>query len=45
MAPPDFRLSAGGIPISPVPLVAARRATIHRHYYEVLTSEKRNDPL
>jgi hypothetical protein len=51
MAPPDFRcpgtwrLSAGGIPIPPVPHGAARHAAIHRHYYEVLTPEERNDPL
>jgi hypothetical protein len=51
MAPPDFRcpgtwrLSAGGIPIPPVPHGAARQAAIHRHYYEVLTPEERNDPL
>jgi hypothetical protein len=51
MAPPDFRcpgtwrLSAGGIPIPPVPHGAARQAAIPRHYYEVLTSEERNDPL
>jgi hypothetical protein len=51
MAPPDFqcpgtwRLSAGGIPILPVPHSAARQAAIHRHYYEVLTPEDRNDPL
>jgi hypothetical protein len=43
MAPPDFRcprtwrLSAGGIPIPPVPHGAAWKATIHRHFYEVLT--------
>jgi hypothetical protein len=51
MAPPDFRcpvtwrLSVGGIPIPPVPHGAARQAAIHRHYYEVLTPEERNDPL
>jgi hypothetical protein len=51
MAPPDFRcpgtwrLSAGGIPIPPVPHGAARQAAVHRHYYEVLTPEERNDPL
>jgi hypothetical protein len=51
MVPPYFRcpgtwrLSAGGILISPVPHGAARRAAIHRHYYEVLTPEERNDPL
>jgi hypothetical protein len=50
MAPPDFwcldtwRLSAGGIPIPPVPHGSARQA-VHRHYYEVLTPEERNDPL
>jgi hypothetical protein len=50
MAPPDFRcpgawrLSAGGIPISPVPHGAVRQAAIHRHYYEILTSEEHNDP-
>jgi hypothetical protein len=38
-------LSAGGIPIPPVPHGAARQAAIHRHYYEVLTPEERNDPL
>jgi hypothetical protein len=51
MAPPDFwcpstrRLSADRIPIPPVPHGAARSAAIHRHYYEVLTPEERNDPL
>jgi hypothetical protein len=51
MAPPDFRclgtwrLSAGGIPIPPVLHGTARQATVHRHYYEVLTPEERNDPL
>jgi hypothetical protein len=51
MAPPDFRcpniwrLSAGGIPIPPVPHSAVRQAAIHRHYYEVLTPEERNNPL
>jgi hypothetical protein len=51
MAPPDFRcpgtwrLSAGGIPISPVSHGAARGAAIHRHFYEGLTAEKRADPL
>jgi hypothetical protein len=51
MAPPDFRclgmwmLSMGGIPIPPVRHGAARSASIHRHYYEVLTPEERNDPL
>jgi hypothetical protein len=51
MAPPDFRcpgmwrLSAGGIPIAPVQHDAERSAAIHRHYYEVLTLEERNDPL
>jgi hypothetical protein len=50
MAPPDFRcpgmwrLSAGGIPISPVPHSAACQAAVHQHYYEVLTPEERNDP-
>jgi hypothetical protein len=55
MAPPDFRcpgawrlsdwrLSVGGIPIPPVPHGAACQAAIHRHYYEVLTLEERNDP-
>jgi hypothetical protein len=50
MAPPDFwcpgtwRLSAGGIPIPPVPHGAARQAAVHRHYYEVLTPEERNNP-
>jgi hypothetical protein len=51
MAPLDFwcpgtwRLSADGIPIPSVPHGSARQAAIHRHYYEVLTSEERNDPL
>jgi hypothetical protein len=50
MAPPDFRcpgawkLSAGGIPIPSEPHGAAHQATFHRHYYEVLTPEERNDP-
>jgi hypothetical protein len=51
MAPPDFRcpdtwrLSAGGIPIPPVPHGPARQAAVHRHYYEVLTLEECKDPL
>jgi hypothetical protein len=51
MAPPDFRclgmwmLSVGGIPIPPVQHGAVRSASIHHHYYEVLTPEERNDPL
>jgi hypothetical protein len=51
MAPSDFRcpgtwrLSAGGIPIPPVPHGTARQVAIHRHYWEVLTPEERNDPL
>jgi hypothetical protein len=51
MAPPDFRcpgtwrLSAVGIPIPLVPHGAARQGTIHRHYWEVLTPEERNNPL
>jgi hypothetical protein len=51
MAPLDFwcprtwRLSAGSIPIPPVPHGAARQAFIHRHYYEVLTPEERDDLL
>jgi hypothetical protein len=38
-------LSTGGIPIPLVPHGAARQAAIHRHYYEVLTPEERNNPL
>jgi hypothetical protein len=51
MAPPDFccpgtwRLSTGRIPIPPVPHGAARQAAVHRHYYEVLMPEERNDLL
>jgi hypothetical protein len=51
MAPSDFRclgtwrLSAGRIPIPPVSHGAGRQAFIHRHYYEVLTPEERNDLL
>jgi hypothetical protein len=51
MAPPDFwcpgtwQLSAGGIPIPPVPHDVVRKAAIHRYYYEVLTPKERNDPL
>jgi hypothetical protein len=40
-----WMLSVGGIPIPPVPHGAAQSASIHRHYYEVLTPEERNDPL
>jgi hypothetical protein len=40
-----WMLSVGGIPIPPVRHGTARSASIHRHYYEVLTSEERNDPL
>jgi hypothetical protein len=43
--PNTWRLSADGTPIPPVPHGAARQAAIHRHYYEVLTPEERNDPL
>jgi hypothetical protein len=32
-----WRLSAGGIPIPPVPHDAARSAAIHRHYYDAPT--------
>jgi hypothetical protein len=51
MVSPDFwcpdtwRLSAGGIPISPVPHGATRQAAVYRHYYEVLRPEERNDLL
>jgi hypothetical protein len=51
MAPSDFRLpdtwrlSAGGIPIPPVPHGAARSAAIHQHFYEGLMAEERADPL
>ena len=43
MAPPDmrcpgtWRLSAGGIPIPPVPQGARRRREIAAHFYNVLT--------
>jgi hypothetical protein len=43
--PGTWRLSAGGISIPSVPYGAARQAAAHRHYYEVLTPEERNDPL
>jgi hypothetical protein len=43
--PGTWRLSAGGIPIPPVPHGAARQAAVHRHYNEVLMPEERNDPL
>jgi hypothetical protein len=43
--PGTWRLSAGGIPIPSVPHGAARQASIHQHYYEVLTPEERNDLL
>jgi hypothetical protein len=45
MTPPDFRCPNTWIPIPPVPHGAARKAAIHRHYWEVLTPEERNDPL
>jgi hypothetical protein len=51
MAPPDFRfpgtwrLSAGGIPILPVPHGAKSSAAIHHHYYEGLMAEERADPV
>jgi hypothetical protein len=43
--PETLRLSTGGIPIPLVHHGVARKAAIHRHYWEVLMSEERNDPL
>lgn len=48
--PPDYRcpdgwaLSAGGVPVPPVPEGAARRAAITAHYYHELTPQQRRDP-
>jgi hypothetical protein len=38
-------LSAGGIPIPPVPHGTALQVAIHQHYYEVLMPQECNDPL
>ena len=51
MAPPDmrcpgtWRLSAGAIPIPPVPQGSARRQEITLHYYQGLTDAERADPI
>ena len=48
--PPGYRvpagwwLSAGGVPVPPVPQGVARRAAITNHYYLELTPEQRMDP-
>ena len=48
--PPGYRvpvgwwLSAGGVPVPPVPQGVVRRAGITNHYYLELTPEQRMDP-
>lgn len=44
LCPPGWRLSAGGVPVSPGPQGTARRAAITHHYYVELTPEQRMDP-
>jgi hypothetical protein len=44
ICPLGWRLSAGGVPVSPGPQGAARRAAITHHYYAKLTPEQRMDP-
>lgn len=44
LCPPGWRLSTGGVPVSPGPQGAARRAAITHHYYVELTPEQRMDP-
>ena len=39
-----WMLSAGGVPVPPVPQGVARRAAITNHYYFELTPEQRMDP-
>ena len=42
--PAGWMLSAGGVPVPPVPHGVARRAAITNHYYLELTPEQRMDP-
>ena len=42
--PAGWMLSAGGVPVPPVPQGVARRAAITNHYYLELTPEQRMDP-
>jgi hypothetical protein len=41
--PLGWRLSAGGVPVPPLPPGAARRLSITNHYYGELTPEQRMD--
>jgi len=42
--PAGWMLSAGGVPVPPVPLGVARQTAITNHYYLELTPEQRRDP-
>ena len=42
--PVGWILSAGGVPVPPVPLGVARRMAITNHYYFELTPEQRRNP-
>ena len=43
LSPPRWQLSAGGVPVPPVPSGAERRRAITIHYYHELTAEQRMD--
>ena len=42
--PTGWMLSAGGVPVPPVPLGVERRMAITNHYYLELTPEQRRNP-
>ena len=42
--PAGWMLSAGGVPVPPVPQGSARQAAITNHFYHELTPEQRMDP-
>ena len=42
--PSGWVISAGGLPVPPIPTGNARRAAIVNHYWGSLTDEERNDP-
>ena len=42
--PAGWMLSAGGVPVPPVPQGVARRMAITNHYYHELTPEQRRNP-
>jgi hypothetical protein len=43
--PSGWKLSAGGLPVPPIPTGSNRQAAIYGHYWGTLTDEERNDPL